>query len=76
MRNLSGGSLTPQAVTEGPSLIVRTASGDLWELARDYGSTVQAIQAANGLEQNTLADERLLLIPVGRGVISMEEVKK
>ena len=76
MRNLSGGSLTPKTITEGPSLIVRTASGDLWEIARDHGSTVRAIQTANELEQLSLPEERLLLIPVGRGVITMEEVSE
>ena len=74
MRNLSGGTLTPKPLTEGPSLIVRSAAGDLWTLARDNGSTVKAIQAANELEQDFLPEERLLLIPVGRGVVCAEEV--
>lgn len=76
MRNLSGGTLTPKTENAGPSLIVRYASGDLWDLARDCGSTVQAIQDANKLEQSSLAEERLLLIPVGRGVMTMEEVSE
>lgn len=76
MRNLSGAVLTPKPVTDGPSLIVRSASGDLWELARDHGSTIQAIRSANELEQTSLSEERLLLIPVGRGVITMEEVSE
>ena len=43
------------------------------DLARDHGSTVQAIQAANELEGVSLREKRLLLIPVGRGVMTMEE---
>ncbi|MBO4419468.1 MAG: DUF3794 domain-containing protein [Oscillospiraceae bacterium] len=76
MRNLSGGILTPKPIKSGPSLIVRRASGELWDLARDNGSTVRAIQTANELEQAVLTEERLLLIPVGRGVMSMEEVSE
>ena len=47
-----------------PSVILRRA-GDvtLWELAKSSGSTVEAIQIANGLEQEPL-DDRILLIPV------------
>ncbi len=73
LRNLCGGTLTPKQASGGPSLIVRAASGDLWDLARDHGSTVQAIQAANELEGVSLREKRLLLIPVGRGVMTMEE---
>lgn len=76
MRNLCGGTLTPKTGTDGPSLIVRSASGDLWEIARDNGSTVRAIQKANDLDQVTLPETRLLLIPVGRGVLNMEEVSE
>ena len=74
LRNLSGGTLTPGSRPEGPSLIVRSVSGDLWEIARDNGSTVRAIRTANELEEACLARERLLLIPTGRGVNTLEEV--
>ena len=74
LRNLSGGELTPVPRVEGPSLIVRSASGDLWEIARDNGSTVRAIQTANELDEVCLGRERLLLIPTGRGVTTLEEV--
>lgn len=74
LRNLSGGELTPVPRGEGPSLIVRSASGDLWEIARDNGSTVRAIQTANELDEVCLGRERLLLIPTGRGVTTLEEV--
>ena len=76
MRNLGGGSVTPKPIQDGPSLVVRKAAGTLWELARDHGSTVRAIQTANELEQESLSAEQLLLIPIGRGVIGMEEVKE
>ena len=76
LRNLCGGTLIPGPRPEGPSLIVRSVSGDLWEIARDNGSTVRAIRTANELEEACLARERLLLIPTGRGVNTLEEEKQ
>lgn len=57
-----GEKIRPDA--QRPSLIVRRM-GDcsLWELAKSSGSTVEAIQKANALEGEPLAD-RVLLIPV------------
>lgn len=47
-----------------PSLILRRAGeASLWEIAKAAGSTVSAIQKANGLNAEPL-DDRLLLIPV------------
>jgi hypothetical protein len=47
-----------------PSLILRRARGDsLWELAKNSGSTVEAIRKANGLTEEP-AEGRMLLIPV------------
>lgn len=47
-----------------PSLILRRAGeGSLWDIAKGTGSTVTAIQKANGLSGEPL-DDRLLLIPV------------
>lgn len=47
-----------------PSLILRRAGEKtLWELAKQYGSTVAAIQEANALEGDAAADT-MLLIPV------------
>lgn len=47
-----------------PSLILRRAGEEeLWNLAKRYGSTVDAIRKANGLEEVPSAD-RLLMIPV------------
>lgn len=68
LRNLRDVELIPQPRENGPSLIVRAGIGELWDLARDNGSTVRAIQTANELEETCLSRERLLLIPTGRGV--------
>lgn len=47
-----------------PSLVLRRAGEEsLWELAKNNGSTVDAIRKANGLMDEPL-DDRLLLIPV------------
>ncbi len=47
-----------------PSLILcRCKSGDLWELAKAHGSTVDAIRCANGLEGEP-EPARMLLIPI------------
>lgn len=47
-----------------PALILRRAGETcLWDLAKDSGSTVEAIRRANGL-QGEPAPERMLLIPV------------
>ena len=47
-----------------PSLILRRAQSDsLWELAKDCGSTVSAIREANGLDEEAVAGQ-MLLIPV------------
>lgn len=47
-----------------PSLILRNAAGEsLWDLAKNSGSTVAAISAANGLAGEPAADQ-MLLIPV------------
>lgn len=47
-----------------PSLVICSCrEGSLWDLAKQYGSTVSAIRAANGL-QGEPEDQRMLLIPV------------
>jgi len=49
---------------ERPSLILRRcADGDLWQLAKQTGSTVDAIREANGLTE-AFGEEKILLIPV------------
>lgn len=47
-----------------PSLILRRTNGEkLWDLAKNCGSTVEAIRKANGLEEEP-QDDQMLLIPV------------
>lgn len=76
LRTLCGGELTPRPREEGPSLILRVAGGELWQIARENGSTVEAIRAANELEEGSLSRERILLIPTGRGLTAVEEGKE
>lgn len=72
-RYLSGGTVQPQRQEEGATLIVKRASGDLWDLAKECKSTVSAMQLANELDCDTIPEERLVLIPVGRAVIGNGE---
>lgn len=47
-----------------PSLvIVRCGGDDLWDIARQYGTTVESIHQANGLE-GSCAQGQMMLIPV------------
>ena len=47
-----------------PALILKRSAGRrLWDIAKETGSTVEAICKANKLEQEPL-DDRMLLIPV------------
>ena len=49
---------------ERPSLILRRCSdGDLWQIAKQTGSTVEAIREANGLQEEW-PQTKVLLIPV------------
>ena len=52
-------------LSDRPTLVIlRAASGDdLWALAKEHVSTVEAIRQANGLDQLTGSWEKLLLIP-------------
>ena len=53
------------AAEPGPSLVVLCSprETDLWSLAKKYGSTTDAIRAANGGEENFSISRRPLLIP-------------
>ena len=54
----------PIASADRPSLILRRKGQDsLWQIAKDTGSTVEKIKAANGLEEEPAAD-KMLLIPI------------
>lgn len=47
-----------------PALILKRVNGKrLWDIAKECGSTVEAIRKANALDQEPL-DDRMLLIPV------------
>lgn len=47
-----------------PSVVLRNCNGEtLWELAKDSGSTVSAIAAANGITGECVANQ-MLLIPI------------
>lgn len=57
------GEMTKQDA-QRPSLILRRIQDEsLWELAKQSGSTVEAIQKINGLQQEPVANQ-MLLIPV------------
>ena len=46
-----------------PSVILRRVDGSLWDMAKQTGSTVDAIRAANHLTQEPV-DSSILLIPI------------
>lgn len=52
--------------TVRPSLTVVRRGGCLWKLAREFGSTVELIQRYNRIDEEELASETLLLIPIQR----------
>ncbi len=63
MTDMTVGDIIPPDPNR-PSLILRRAGEDsLWQIAKQTGSTVEAIQKANGLEDQPAADQ-MLLIPV------------
>ena len=63
MTDLTAGDIIPPDPNR-PSLILRRAGQDsLWQIAKLTGSTVEAIQKANGLEDQPVEDQ-MLLIPI------------
>ena len=53
-------------VSQNPYVEYTVRAGDtLWELARRYGTTVEAIRQANGLTNNILQIGQVLRIPIG-----------
>lgn len=54
-----------EADANRPSVILCNCENDnLWELAKRNGSTVSAIRMANGLDEQDICENRMLLIPV------------
>jgi LysM repeat protein len=59
-----GGELSEEALTlDGPGLIIRrpSSSETLWDIAKAYRTTTQAIMEANGLEGELISDQMLLI---------------
>ncbi len=54
---------TPRAPSAGGGSHVVVAGDSLWGLSRKYGTTVEAIQAANGLSDTTIRKGQTLVIP-------------
>ena len=44
----------------------RALDGDLWSIAKKYGSDIELIKEINSLEDDESIEGRLLLIPVVR----------
>lgn len=69
LRTLCGGVITEQEEPDQdrPSVIIRTMQKDasLWEIAKAYGTTEAGIRAVNHLEGDRLAEDTLLLLPIG-----------
>ena len=66
-RTLSGGTIEPPAAqTRRPSLIIRPVPAALpvWEVAKQYGTSVASVCAANGLTGDEIEAGTLLLIPM------------
>ena len=63
-----GGSIDPHETQREPraSVIIRRTAHQqaLWELAKQYRTTTEAIQTANGLSQPEVDAGQLLLIPM------------
>ncbi len=56
----------PQSFEPAPSLIIRRTEGEesLWEIAKSYNASVEAIVGANALESDLIPADTLLLIPL------------
>ena len=64
--NLQIGQVLIIPVSQSPYVEYTVRAGDtLWELARRYGTTVEAIMQANGLSSSLLQIGQVLRIPVG-----------
>jgi hypothetical protein len=59
-----GGELSEEPIKrDGPGLIIRrpSSSETLWDIAKAYRTTIQAIMEANGLEEELISDQMLLI---------------
>ncbi|NWK54046.1 LysM peptidoglycan-binding domain-containing protein [Verrucomicrobiaceae bacterium N1E253] len=55
------------AAPTGPTTAHKVVAGDsLWALAKKYGTSVESIQAANGMNDNTIRIGQTLNIPSGQ----------
>ena len=67
LRTLSGGTIEPPAEhARRPSLIIRPVPAALpvWDIAKQYGTSVASVCAANGLHGDEIEAGTLLLIPM------------
>lgn len=68
LRTLSGGTLEicKERDPERPSVILRAPRGreSVWELAKQYGTTVQSVTEANHLDSELVEEGQILLIPM------------
>lgn len=65
---VSGGKIddkTPKDLSGAPSLVLRCKGRQesLWDLAKRYNTTIATILSANELEEGSIPEEKLLLIP-------------
>lgn len=69
VRTLCGGSLEPETGRDrnAPAVILRRAArgAALWDIAKAAGANEEALRIVNGLEGETVPEDRVLLIPVG-----------
>ena len=64
-RSLCGGTIQPLPEKKRPSVILRHFSGGaLWPLAKQLGAEVEAIQAANQMDDRSVPENEILLIPL------------
>jgi len=68
LRNLSGGTYEPKTdkKEDRPSVVVAVnrEKQDVWNIAKKYGTTAEAIRQANGLTQDEAEAGEMLLIPM------------
>jgi LysM repeat protein len=58
-------TIQPSPVTEAPVIHIVKLDDNLYDISLAYGTTVDAIKLANGLESNNLRVGQELIIPQG-----------